>query len=166
MATTSRNLENPPHLSNYVPADTNAMGRNFGILLGILTAVYLLTVNAIFDPLPLGIRFAKYLIIVAIVWVAVARYAASVPSGEVFKGELSLLWRIGIWSVGTLALLNIILSSISPALGFEQFLNEGDSFGDVMMNSFFVAMETLVMVVIFGFVFLQYYKRDSGSPED
>jgi len=75
------------------------------------------------------------------------------------------MFRIGMWATIVIALLNIILSAIDPDLGFEQFLNDNESFGDAMMNSFFVAMETLVFVVIIGFVFMQYYKR-GGPPED
>ena len=160
--------ENPPHLdapgnSSFVVAKE---GRKFGIILGLAVSVYLLVVNQVYGDLPIGVRFAKHLLIIPIVWYATKSYAESIFSGqEVFKTEIGLLFRIGIWATGVIAVLNICLSAFDPKLGFEQFLNDNTSFGDAMMNSFFVAMETLVFVVIIGFVFMQYYKR-GGSPED
>ena len=165
MASSQPTIDNAPDLDNHSYVNLDAMGRNYGITLGVLTAAYLLLVNALTGDLPLGLRFAKYLIIIPVVWAATSKLYAATPDGEAFKTEIGLLFRIAMWSVVTVAVLNIILSSISPNLGFEQFMNESDSFGDMMVNSFFVAMELLVMVMIFGFVFMQYYKG-KGSPED
>ena len=160
--------ENPPHLDEPAAYNFNVdkEGRKYGILLGVLVAVYLSIVNAITVELPLGLRFAKHLLIIPVVWYATKQYAEAIYSGnQVFKAEIGLLFRIGAWATIVLALGNILLSAISPSLGFEQFMNDNTSFGDAMMNSFFVAMETLVFVLIIGFVFMQYYKR-GGSPED
>ncbi len=129
-------------------------------------SAYLLVVNQLFDDLPISIRFAKHLFIIPVVWLATKSYAESIYSGEeVFKTEIGLMFRIGLWATAVIAILNISLSAFNPQWGFEQFLNDNTTFGDAMMNSFFVAMETLVFVVIIGFVFMQYYKR-GGSPED
>lgn len=165
--TRSTTHENPPNLT---PPPTNGFnipkeGRKYGIILGLLVSVYLFVVNSIYADLPNGIRFAKHLLIVPVIWFSAHTYANSVPKGEIFKGEIGLFFRIGIWTTVVIAVLNMVLSSINPSIAFEQFLNENDNFGDVMMNSFFVAMETLVFVVIIGFIFLQFYKR-GGSPED
>ena len=160
--------ENPPHLESpqAFDYDVNKQGRKYGVILGILVAVYLLIVNAVFGDLPISVRFAKHLLIIPVVWYATKEYAAAIfNSNSIFKAEIGLLFRIGVWATIVLAVLNISLSAIDPRLGFEQFLNDNTSFGDAMMNSFFVAMETLVFVVIIGFVFMQYYKR-GGSPED
>lgn len=160
--------ENPPNLSAPAAHDfsVDAEGRKYGIILGLAVSVYLLIVNAVYTELPTGIRFAKHLLIIPIVWYATKRYAEAIYGNkEVFKAEIGLMFRIGMWATIVIALLNIILSAIDPNLGFEQFLNDNESFGDAMMNSFFVAMETLVFVVIIGFVFMQYYKR-GGPPED
>ena len=169
MATTTtqreHSRENPPDLHHVNTWQLEKEGRKWGLILGAITAVYLLIVNAIFADLPLGLRFAKHLIIIPVLWIATSKYAASVPEGEAFKGEISLMFRIGAWATAVLATTNIILSAINPDIGFEQFMNEGNTFGDAMMNSFFIAMETLVFVMIIGFVFLQYYKG-KGSPED
>ncbi len=160
--------ENPPHLEappafNY---NVNKRGRKYGIILGLLVAVYLLIVNFAYGDLPISVRFAKHLLIIPIVWYATKEYAEAIySSNSIFKAEIGLLFRIGLWATGVLAVLNISLSAIDPRLGFEQFMNDNTTFGDAMMNSFFVAMETLVFVVIIGFVFMQYYKR-GGSPED
>lgn len=160
--------ENPPHLEQ--PAafnfDVNKEGRKYGIILGLLMSAYLLIVNQVYGDLPLGVRFAKHLLIIPVVWYSTKQYAEAIyDQGQIFKAEIGLLFRIGMWATAVIALLNIMLSAISPTLGFEQFLNDNTSFGDAMMNSFFVAMETLVFVIIIGFVFMQYYKRGS-SPED
>lgn len=164
----SATKENPPHLSEPpAPAFNVAKeGRKYGIALGLVMSVYLSIVNQLYAELPIGIRFAKHLFIIPIAWYATKTYAESIYAGkEVFKTEIGLMFRIGIWATAVIATLNIALSAINPSLGFEQFMNDNNTFGDAMMNSFFVAMETLVFVVIIGFVFMQYYKR-GGSPED
>ncbi|NJB85222.1 ABC-type spermidine/putrescine transport system permease subunit II [Lewinella marina] len=159
--------ENPPHLATPTfNFNVDKEGRKYGLILGAVVSVYLLIVNQIFVELPMSVRFAKHLLIIPIVWYATKQYAEAIYSGnQVFKAEIGLMFRIGMWATGLIAVLNIMLSAINPALGFEQFLNDNNTFGDAMMNSFFVAMETLVFVVIIGFVFMQYYKR-GGSPED
>jgi hypothetical protein len=159
--------ENPPNLT--APAlnfDVAKEGRKYGIILGVAMSVYMLIVNQLYDDLPMGIRFAKHLLIIPLVWFATKQYADAIIEGNhIFKAEIGLMFRIGLWATLAIAVLNITLSAFSPELGFEQFLNENNTFADAMMNSFFVAMETLVFVVIIGFVFMQYYKT-GGSPED
>lgn len=160
--------ENPPDLNAPTAYDFNVdkQGRMWGVILGLSVSVYLLIVNQLFDDLPVSVRFAKHLIIIPIVWISTKKYAEAIyGSHGIFKAEIGLLFRIGAWATIVIAILNITLSAFSPQLGFEQFLNDNTSFGDAMMNSFFVAMETLVFVVIVGFVFMQYYKN-GGSPED
>ena len=160
--------ENPPHLDAPATSSFNVPkeARKYGIILGLFMSAYLLIVNLVYPEVPIGVRFAKHLLIIPVVWYATKTYAESIYSGqEVFKTEIGLLFRIGLWATAVIATLNLVLSAINPELGFEQFLNENNTFGDAMMNSFFVAMETLVFVIIIGFVFMQYYKR-GGSPED
>lgn len=160
--------ENPPQLNapTTVPFDRDKEGRNFGILLGVVMSVYMIAVNAIYAELPMGVRFAKHLLIIPIVWIATKRYADAIAqNGEIFKAEIGLLFRIGMWATAVIALLNLVLSAIQPAWAFEQFMNDSETFGDVMMNSFFVGVETLVFVIIIGFVFMQGLKR-GGAPED
>ncbi|MBB4078195.1 hypothetical protein GGR28_000796 [Lewinella aquimaris] len=166
--TSSTTHENPPHLDPPPTHNFNVdkEGRKYGIILGLAVSAYLLVVNAIYADLPMSVRFAKHLIIIPVVWYSTKQYAEAIyNSNGIFKAEIGLLFRIGMWATIVIAILNISLSAINPALGFEQFLNDNNSFGDAMMNSFFVAMETLVFVLIIGFVFMQYYKR-GGSPED
>ncbi|PPK86346.1 hypothetical protein CLV84_3272 [Neolewinella xylanilytica] len=166
--TSSPAKENPPHLDAPASSSFNVSkeGRKYGIILGLLVSVYLLIVNQLYVDVPMSVRFSKHLLIIPIVWYATKTYAESIYRGqEVFKTEIGLMFRIGIWATAVIAVLNISLSAFNPELGFEQFLNDNTSFGDAMMNSFFVAMETLVFVVIIGFVFMQYYKR-GGAPED
>ena len=166
--TETTNHENPPHLDAPVAHNFNVdkEGRKYGIILGLAVAIYLLIVNAATVELPLGLRFAKHLLIIPVVWFATKQYAEAIySSNAVFKAEIGLLFRIGAWATIVLAVGNITLAAINPEWAFEQFLNDNDSFGDAMMNSFFVAMETLVFVLIIGFVFMQYYKGGS-APED
>ena len=160
--------ESAPNLSAPAAYNFNVdkEGRKYGIFLGLAVSAYLLIVNQLFGELPLSVRFAKHLIIIPIVWIATKRYAEAIyGSNGVFKAEIGLLFRIGLWATALIAVLNIILSAFSADLGFEQFMNDNTSFGDAMMNGFFIAMETLVFVMIIGFVFMQYYKG-GGSPED
>ncbi|MCP9235421.1 hypothetical protein [Lewinella sp. JB7] len=166
--TSSTTHENPPHL-DAPPAfnfNVDREGRKYGIILGLAVSVYLLVVNLVYLDLPMSVRFAKHLLIIPVIWYSTKQYAEAIyNSNGVFKAEIGLLFRIGMWATATIAILNITLSAFSPDLGFEQFLNDNETFADAMMNSFFVAMETLVFVMIIGFAFMQYYKR-GGSPED
>ena len=170
MATTSPTThESPPDLDTPRAFDFNVdkEGRKYGIVLGLAVAIYLTVVNLIFaEELPLSVRFAKHLLIVPIVWIATKRYAEAIyGSHGIFKAEIGLLFRIGVWATIVIAVLNLTISAFAPEYGFEQFMNDNDTFADAMMNSFFVAMETIVFVIIIGFVFMQYYKG-GGSPED
>jgi len=165
---------NPPRLNTDAVSsfDKSANGRNYGIVLGVLTVIYLVIINLLSDGgdpevgfgVPMGLRFAKHLLIIPVVWIAVATYAKSLPEGRAFKNEIGLLGRIGIWAALTVALGNIALFAITGN-GFEQFLQEGGTFMGVMITSGFLIFETVVFVMIIGFVIMQAYKG-KGSPED
>lgn len=164
---------NPPHVHSDVvsPIDKSKAGRKYGIILGVLTAVYLIILNLTAGEgtgpggnLPLGLRFAKHLLIIPIVWFAVASYAKTLPEGRVFKNEIGLLGSIAAWSAGTVALANILFFAFT-SISFEQFMQEGETLMGVMINSGFLIFETVVFVMIVGFVILQAYKG-KGSPED
>lgn len=169
----SSTTQNPPHLQNdeLSSLNKNIIGRNYGLLLGVLTAIYCTIINLTTDMgaeegfgVPLGLRFAKHIFIVPIVWIAIASYAKTLPDGRIFKDELGLLGRIAVWASAVIILANILLFAIR-GFGFEQFLEEGGSFMSVMVTSGYLLFETVVFVMILGFVILQAYKG-SGSPED
>ncbi|MEL7162641.1 MAG: hypothetical protein AAFN92_17925 [Bacteroidota bacterium] len=163
MDTTART--NPPKV-NVVDNgyDKAAASRNYGVVLGGITALYLITVNLITGEVPTGTRFAKHLLIIPVVWIAIASYAAKIPSNKVFKKELGFLGRIAAWAAVTLGLINIGFFALLGT-SFEQFMHEGETFAGAMVNSGFLIFETVVFVMIIGFVILQAYKG-GGSPED
>lgn len=152
--------------ANYNISQAKIYGRNFGIGLGLITALYLIIINLISggNELPLGLRFAKHLLIIPVVWMAIDTYAKSLPEDKIFKRELALLGRIAAWSSGTIALANIVFFGLT-ATSFEQFMQEGETLMGVLANSGLLIFETLVFVIIIGFVILQAYKG-KGSPED
>lgn len=166
--TTISNTDNSPHLNNDQSStfDSSTAGRNYGIALGVITALYLIIVNLLSgtNELPTGLRFAKHLFIIPVVWVAIAAYAKTLPEGRAFKSELGLVGRIAVWSAITLALINVLFFAVTST-SFEQFMQEGETFMGVMINSGFIIFETVVFVMIIGFVILQAYKGQ-GSPED
>ncbi len=145
---------------------SETIGRNFGLILGVLTAVYLVILNLMSGngDIPTGLRFAKHLLIVPVVWLAVAAFAKRLPKGRKFKRELGLLLRIAVWTALVIAVINIAFFGIFGS-SFEQFMQEGETFFGVMVNSGFLIFETVVFVMIIGFVILQAYKG-AGSPED
>ena len=172
MATTTT-TQNPPHLNNdaYSSVDKNIIGRNYGVILGVITAIYCTIINLTAGTeveegfgVPLGLRFAKHLFIIPIIWLAISSYAKTLPEGRIFKNELGLLGRIAAWSSIVLALANILLFAVTGS-GFEQFMEEGETLMGVMVSSGFLIFETAVFVMIIGFVILQAYKG-KGSPED
>lgn len=142
----------------------SAHTRNYGIILGVLTAVYLVVLNIIYAEVPLGLRFAKHLIIIPVVWMAVADYAKRLPEGKVFKAEIGYLLRVAGWSALALAVINALFFMVTAG-SFEQFMQEGETFAGMMINSGFLFFETVVFVMIIGLVVLQGYKS-GGSPED
>lgn len=173
METAATTKNNPPHLhaDRAAPVSLATLGRNYGVLLGILTSVYLIVINLIMDggvesnfDVPLGWRFAKHLIIVPIVWMAVSSYAKALPEGRKFKSELGMLGYVAVWSALVLAVVNILFFAITGT-SFEQFMQEGETLMGVMINSGFLIFETVVFVMIIGFIILQAYKG-GGSPED
>jgi len=165
---TTTNSESAPKVRNDLASRINPsiFGRKYGIILGVLTALYLVVINVISggETLPLGLRFAKHLIIIPIVWMAVSAYAATLPDGRIFKNELILLGYIAAWSSITLAVLNVMYFAFTST-SFEQFMQEGETLMGVMINSGFIIFETVVFVMIIGFIILQAYKG-KGSPED
>lgn len=145
---------------------SKTVGRNYGIGLGVITALYLIVINFFSggEELSLGFRFAKHLLIIPVVWMAIAAYASYFSESNIFKGEFMLLLRIAGWSAITLSLINVLVYGITSS-SFEQFMQEGNTLFGAMMNSGFLLFETFVFVMIIGFVILQAYKR-KGSPED
>ncbi len=142
------------------------IGRNFGLGLGFMTAFYLIILNVFAQAgdIPTGLRFSKHLLIIPVVWFAIDAYAKRLPEGRKFKRELGLIGRIAAWASLTIAVVNIVFFAFFGT-SFEQFMHEGEALFDVMVNSGFLIFETVVFVMIIGFVILQAYKG-SGSPED
>ncbi len=143
---------------------SNKYAWTFGLMLGILTALYLVILNLSIEDPSTGFRFAKHLFIVPVVWLAISAYSKQVPEGKAFKGGFGLLLKLGMWAAGVVAILNILFFGLIGT-SFEQFMQEGDTLAGVLINSGFLVFETLVFVMIIGFVVLQAYKG-KGSPED
>lgn len=165
MNSTTQN--NPPNIHvNENGFHVQAVGRNYGLALGVVTAIYLIAINFIYSAtdLPLGLRFAKHLLIIPVVWMAIAAFAERLPEGRKFKQELGLLWRIAAWSAVTLALANILFFAVTFT-SFEQFSQDENTLFSVLLNSGLLIFETSVFVMIIGFAILQAYKG-KGSPED
>lgn len=156
---------NQPDLSiNSDNSLSNKYAWTFGLLLGGLTALYLVVLNLATGSPSTGLRFAKHLLIIPIVWLAISAYSKQVPEGKAFKNGLGLLLKLGVWAAGVIAMLNILFFGL-VGTSFEQFMEEGDTLAGVLMNSGLLVFETIVFVMIIGFVVLQAYKG-KGSPED
>jgi hypothetical protein len=95
---------------------------------------------------------------------AITTYAKTMTKGHIFKGGLELFARIAMWAALTIGALNLAFFLITSS-SFEQFLNEGETFLTATVNSGFLIFETVVFVMIVGFIILQAFK-DGGSPED
>lgn len=163
METTTQN-SSPKIRANDGNFNASAAARSYGLLLGGLTAVYLIMLNFLSGEVGTGARFAKHLLIIPVIWIAVSAYANKLPEGRAFKRELEYLMWIAVWSAGTIALINIAFFALAGQ-SFEQFMQEGETLAGVMINSGFLMFETLVFVMIIGFVILQGFKG-KGSPED
>lgn len=163
----SRVQETPPHVQTSDGSFNVAVfSRNYGVMLGLTTAFFLIILNLLTGErdVPLGLRFAKHLIIIPFVWFAVSSYAVHLPEGRAFKKELGMLGRVAAWSAITITLANILFFAFTFT-SFEQFMQEGETLLGVMINSGFLIFETLVFVMTIGFVILQAYKGQ-GSPDD
>jgi hypothetical protein len=151
--------------------DNVGTARNYGIVLGVLTSIYLVIINLSYGNggeevvgVPIGARFAKHLLIIPVLWMAITTYAKTMTKGHIFKGGLELFARIAMWAALTIGALNLAFFMITSS-SFEQFLNEGETFLTATVNSGFLIFETVVFVMIVGFIILQAFK-DGGSPED
>jgi hypothetical protein len=164
--------QNTPKLNLDAKSSFDVVGsaRNYGILLGVITSVYLLIVNLSYAgseeevSVPMSLRFAKHLFIIPVVWLAISSYSKTMEKGHVFKGGVGLLTRVGLWTALTIGALNLIFYVVTGS-SFSQFLNKGETFLSATVNSGFLLFETMVFVMIIGFIILQAYK-DRGSPED
>ena len=136
----------------------------YGMVLAGAMAVYLIILNTIYGEIPLGLRFAKHLLIIPVVWIAFGAYAKTLPEGKVFKAEIGYVLRIGLYAAMGIALLNLLYFAFAEN-SFEQFMQEGKTLAGVMINSTFLIFETFVFVMMFGFILMQAYKG-GGSPED
>ena len=163
MATTTTRT-NPPDLQDHSGFDTSSHARTYGIVLGVAMAVYLMVLNFTMGDIPLGLRFAKHLLIIPVVWYAAADYAKRLPKGKVFKAEITYLMMLAAYAGITLVLLNMVVFMIFGE-SFEQFMQEGNTFAGSMINSGFLFFEVVVFVMTVSFIFLQAYKGP-GSPED
>ncbi|NJC24694.1 hypothetical protein [Neolewinella antarctica] len=156
---------NPPDLKDHTNFDTGAHARTYGIILGVLTAIYLIVLNFIYpDDIPMGLRFAKHLIIIPVVWYAAGNYASKLPDNKVFKAEITYLMSLAAYTAVTLVAINVLVYIITGT-SFEQFMQDGDAFAGMMINCGFVFFETVVFVMVVSFIVLQGYKG-GGSPED
>ena len=164
--------DNIPKLNLDAKSDFDVVksGRNFGATLGLMISIYLIIINIAYSgsgeevAIPMGIRFAKHLLIIPAAWMAISAYANSMEKGHVFKGGIGLLVRIGLWASLTIGAINLLFYIITSS-SFAQFLNQGETFLTATVNSGFLLFETMVFVMIIGFIILQAFK-DRGSPED
>jgi len=162
MATSART--NPPHLKDYSGFDTSAHARTYGIILGVAMGIYLLILNFVYAEVPLGMRFAKHLLIIPVVWYAASDYAKRLPEGKVFKAELTYLMKLAGYAAVAVVGFNVLAFMIFGN-SFDQFLQEGNTFAGMMINCGFMFFETVVFVMIVSFIVLQGFKG-KGSPED
>ena len=157
--------QNPPDLNDHTSFDVGGHARKYGIILGAAISLYLLIVNLIFtEDLPMGLRFAKYLLIVPVVWVAALDYAKRLPKGKVFKAEIGYLMKLAGYTALTVIVFNLLMFIVSGS-SFDQFMQEGNTFAGTMINCGFLFFETVVIVMAVSFIFLQAFKS-GGSPED
>ncbi len=156
--------QNPPDLDDHTSFDVSKHARNYGVMLGVAIAIYLLIINLVFEEVPTGMRFAKYLFIIPVVWVAALDYAKRLPPGKVFKAEIGYLMRLAFYAAATVIVLNLLMFTVSGQ-SFDQFMQDGETFAGAMINCGFLFFETVVIVMAVSFVFLQAFKT-GGSPED
>lgn len=147
------------------PYDTGSHARKFGIVLGVATAVYLVIINLIYGEVPLGLRFASHLLIIPVVWYAATDYAKRLPEGQIFQAEIGYLLKLAGYAAITLFALNVLAFMVSGQ-SFEQFMQEGETFAAVMINSTFLFFETVVFVMVVAFITMQGVKGKSSSPQD
>ncbi|MEL6393117.1 MAG: DUF4199 domain-containing protein [Bacteroidota bacterium] len=158
---------NPPILKTPVPKrfDRKEQGVKFGIIAGLCATLFLVFLNANYDGVNAGLRFAKYLFIIPPISYALSRYKRHVPKGRFFKSGFILGMICSISAAGFLAITNIVLAFINPEWAFDQFMHGTSSIGNAISNSVFLAFEVFVFGMIISFANLQFLKG-SGSTED
>ncbi len=154
---------NPPKTRVHDGFSIARRGRNYGIIVGVIMAVYLLIINATMADPGVRINLVKHLAYIPILGIALNAYKRHLPDGKIFKDGIQLGAYIAGTAAITLIVCNIVLSLISPQFSFQQFLNEGNSFADVMINSIFVGMEVFVFGMIITFIYLQFMKDDKPA---
>lgn len=157
--------DNPPALEVKTNYPFFKEGTKYGVIIGLIMAGYLFLLNAVTNDIDTIFKVLKNIVYIPFIGLALFAYKKALPKGKIFKDGIKLTALIGVISGATLAVANIVVSLIAPEISFQQFMNEGDSLGDVLINSFFLATESFVFAMIIGFCFLQFLKS-GGSPED
>ena len=157
--------DNPPVLKVKTNYPFFKEGTKYGVIIGLIMAGYLFLLNATTNEIDTVFKMLKNVAFIPFIGLALFAYKKALPEGKIFKDGIKLTALIGAISGVTLAAANVLVSLIAPEISFQQFMNEGDSVGDVLINSFFLATESFVFAMIIGFCFLQFLKS-GGSPED
>jgi hypothetical protein len=157
--------ENPPTLKVKTNYPFAKEGNKYGVIIGLIMAAYLFLLNATTNDIDTVFKMLKNLAFIPFIGLALFAYKQALPEGKIFKDGIKLIARIGVVSGLTLAVANIIVFLLIPEISFQQFMNEGDSIGDVLINSSFLAGESFVFAMTIGFCYLQFLKS-GGSPDD
>ncbi|MGB3546677.1 MAG: DUF4199 domain-containing protein [Saprospiraceae bacterium] len=154
---------NPPKTRVAEGFNLARRGRNYGILTGVIMAVYLVIINvALNDPSFLA-NLPMHLVFIPILGLALNAYKRYLPEGKIFKDGIQLGGYIAGTAAVTIIIINAILSLISPKLSFQQFYNEGNSFPDVMINGIMLAMTVFVFGMLITFIYIQFMKDDKPA---
>lgn len=151
--------ENPPVLEvdeHNFPFLTTGIGT--GVIVGIIMGIYLAIINAASDDPPTGLTFLKHIAFIPFIGMALKRYKRALPTGKIFKDGAKLGFFISLAASFTIMAVGVILWMISPDLSFEQYMNEGNSFADVIVNTSFLGLEVFVFGMIITFCWLQFIK--------
>lgn len=132
----------------------------YGVVAGFLMGLVVALINlATEDTVHTALSLTKYIVLGAVIGVALNKYKEVVPSGQIFKRGIRHGALITFFGAIMLIVMNSVINLVDvPALMTERFLLAADNLPNLMTINGVLFFECLVMGMIWTFIWLQVYK--------
>jgi len=130
----------------------------WGIVGGIGMALFLVGAQVMTGGNSMILKFFKYIVLGAVLMYGLGIQKSYLKEDYNFINGIQLGGIVTVVSAITLALMNILLFSVTDNLAFDKFSMEADTVGHVSTLSGVLLFEVLVFGMIMSFIILQFIK--------
>ncbi len=141
------------------------LGRNQGLKLGALMAVFLILVQIIFNPENVGyVKPGKYLIMLGMFYSTLITYKKGLERGQIYrKGFVLGIYMSAVAAITLVAILTG-LQFVFQSFDFSKFFQTVDTTAEMIIFDWILLLETFVFGIIITFILLQGLK-DTSIPK-